>query len=197
MSLPPGVILAGGQGARMGGADKAFLTLAGRPLVAHVLARLGPQVSALAVNLRAGSDLPGAEVLRDPVAGQPGPLAGVLAALDWAAARGAAQVVTVPVDAPFLPPDLVARLLAAAGGGAAVAAEADGRWHPATALWPVSGRAAVAGALAGDSRRLREVLAALGARPAIFPAGERDPFRNLNRPEDLAEAEAALAAGQG
>lgn len=189
---PPGVILAGGRSSRMGGRDKAFLLLAGRPLIAHVTDRLAPQVSALAVNLTAGAALPGVAVLTDPVAGQPGPLAGVLAAMDWAAARGADRVVTVPVDAPFLPSDLVARL--AAAPGAAVAADADGTWHPTVAIWPVAEAGTLAGALARGTRRVRAFAEAIGAVPVAFP----DPaaFRNLNTPEDLAAADAMVQAAR-
>ncbi len=175
----------------MGGPDKAFLTLAGRPLVEHARARLLPQVSALAVNLRAGAVLEGAEVLADPVAGQPGPLAGVLAAMRWAAGLGADRVVTVPVDAPFLPLDLVARL--AGAGAAAVAADPDGTWHPTVAIWPVARADELAAALAGGQRRVRAFAAWIGAVPVPFP--EAGAFRNLNTPEDLAAADAMLRAG--
>ncbi len=201
--LPAGVILAGGRGLRMGGADKALLTLAGRPLLAHVLDRLAPQVGAIALSANgdparfASFGLP---VLADAGGSGEGPLAGLLAGLDWAAAIGAAHVVAVAVDTPFLPADLVARLAAAAGpGGAAVAASPDAagrlRRHPAMGLWPVALRGALRAALDGGLRKAGLWAETAGARVAAFETGASDPFFNLNRPEDLAAAEARLAAG--
>ena len=104
---PLGVVLAGGLATRMGGGDKALLPLGGRSLLAHVLARLERQVGAMALNANGDAarfaeyDLP---VLADSIAGYPGPLAGVLAGLDWAATQGADAIVTVAADTPFFPP---------------------------------------------------------------------------------------------
>jgi hypothetical protein len=114
---PVAVILAGGQGRRIGG-RKAFVALGGRPLVAHAIDRLGPQVSRLALNASPDPafDVFGLPVLPDTLPDH-GPLAGILAAMDWAESEGQAQVVTVAVDTPFLPSDLVARLVAAACAG--------------------------------------------------------------------------------
>jgi molybdopterin-guanine dinucleotide biosynthesis protein A len=133
-----GVILAGGQGRRMaGGADKALLTLAGAPLLAHVIDRLEPQVERLA--LSANGDAGrfarfGLPVLADEEAA--GPLAGLVAALRWAAPLGASAVLSAPVDGPFLPPDLCPRLCLAAESapeGLALAS-AGGRLHPTYGL---------------------------------------------------------------
>ncbi len=193
-----GVILAGGRSSRMGGGDKALLALAGRPMLAHVVDRLAPQVAALALSANgdpgrfAAFGLP---VLPDPVPGQPGPLAGILAGLDWAAERGARAVVSTPADTPFLPRDLVARLAAAGdlsrpvvvttpGAGGGVAA------HPASALWPVACRAALRAALAAGERRVGAFAEAEGSATVLLAAAG---FRNLNTPADLAEAEALLA----
>jgi molybdenum cofactor guanylyltransferase len=192
-----GVILAGGAARRMGGADKALLPLAGRPLVAHVAARLAPQVSRMA--LSANGDparfalwLPQVPVLADPPQLQDaGPLAGLLAAMIWAKSEGASALVTVAVDTPFLPSDLVARLGEAAGSAGAACARSHGRVHYTSALRPVAGLAALQQALIAGERRLRFGLEAAVAVPFD---GVFDPFHNLNTPEDLAAAEAFLAA---
>ncbi|MFP4240198.1 MAG: molybdenum cofactor guanylyltransferase MobA [Rhodosalinus sp.] len=203
MTRPPGVILAGGRATRMGGADKPLLDLAGRPLIAHVIARLGPQCAGLAISANgdparfAAFGLP---VLPDETPGFPGPLAGVLAGLDWAAAQGAAAIVTSAADTPFLPRDLCSRLVAAAGpSGLAVAAAEDAegglRRHPTCALWPVALREALRAALAAGERRVGLWAEAQGAGVAVFDGTEGDPFFNVNRPEDLDRA--ARLAGQG
>ena len=186
-----GVILAGGQARRMGGADKALVRLGGQPLIRHVLARLSPQVEDLAISANGDparfSDL-GCTVLAD--ADPLGPLSGILAALRWAGAKGAAAVVSAPVDAPFLPGDLVAQLLLAGGGGTAIAT-ADGRDHPVCALWPVALAGNLAGFLASGAKpKVTAFTDAQGAARAPFP----DPaaFINLNTPADLARAEAMM-----
>lgn len=202
MQQPFGVILAGGLASRMGGGDKALLPLAGRPLLSHVVDRIEPQVAGLALNANgdparfASFGLP---VLADPVVGHPGPLAGVLAGLDWAAAQGGDSIVTVAADTPFFPGDLVPRLLLAAEGGAAPLAlaascAADGvHLQPTFGLWPVSLRDALRQALASGTRKVRLWAREQGAQVAEFPAPGLDPFFNINTPEDLARAEAILA----
>jgi molybdopterin-guanine dinucleotide biosynthesis protein A len=191
---PPAVILAGGGGRRMGGADKALLPLLGRPLLAHVAGRIAPQAGALALN--ANGDPArfarfGLPVLPDPVA-DAGPLAGVLAAMGWAAGQGAGAVVTVAVDTPFFPADLVAGLSAA--GPFAIAADTDGRAHPVFGLWPVGLRDELAAALARGARRVGDWAEAEGAARAVFPAAA---FLNVNVPEDLSRAEARLSGAPG
>lgn len=174
----PGVVLAGGRSTRMG-TDKAFAVLRGRPMIEHVIARLGPQLAAVAINgdpaRYAGL---GPTVLPDPVAGQPGPLAGVLAAMIWARALGADRVVTVPVDTPGLPHDLVARLAACPG---LVRARSGDRSHPVVALWPVTLAGAVAASLAAGERRVRAVMG--GTSEVAF---EPSALANVNTPDDLA-----------
>ena len=194
-----GVILAGGQGQRMGGVDKAMVPLAGAPLLAHVIARLEPQVERLA--LSANGDAArfarfGLPVLPDgPGAG---PLAGVLAALRWAAPLGATAVVSAPVDGPFLPGDLCPRLCLAAESapeGLAVA-QAGGRLHPTFALWPVELAEPLAAFLmSGAKPKVMDFVAAHGATEAHFAEGSG--FHNLNTPEDLARAEAILRGSAG
>lgn len=188
-----GTVLCGGAGRRMGGADKALLRLAGQPLVTHAQDRLEPQVERLALSANgdpARLGFTGLPVLADPLGA--GPLAGVLAALDWAAPLGADAVVSVPVDTPFLPGDLVPRLWLAGDGGLAVARCGD-RLHPTCALWPVALREALRSALAAGAFKVMAFAATHAAAEAPFPGGDPDPFLNLNTPEDLARAEAALA----
>ncbi|MFT4149333.1 MAG: molybdenum cofactor guanylyltransferase MobA [Paracoccaceae bacterium] len=193
-----GVILAGGRGQRMGGADKALLPLGRRPLIAHAADRLGPQVERLAVSANgdpARLAFLGLPVLPD--AESHGPLSGVLAALDWAAPRGATAVATVAVDTPFFPGDLVPRLCLAAEDspeGVALAAS-TGADHPTFALWPVALRDPLRAFLSsGVKARVRGFADAHGAARAAFP--DDRAFFNLNTPEDLTRAE-ALIAGTG
>ncbi len=193
-----GLILAGGEGRRLGGADKALLDLAGRPLLAHVAARIAPQVAGLALSANGDPERFkdfGLPVLADGFGdARKGPLAGIAAGLDWAAAGGAVALVTVAVDTPFLPQDLVARLMAASGGARPALASSGGRVHPTIALWPIAARPAVAAALAADRLRLLELLRGLDPVEVAFDA-DPDPFANINTTADLAAAE-ARAAGQ-
>jgi molybdopterin-guanine dinucleotide biosynthesis protein A len=184
----------------MGGTDKTRLALAGRSLLAHVAARIAPQVAALAVSAPAPRpDLPGLPTLPDTVPDtvpeRPGPLAGILAGLEWAAAAGFAALLSVPGDTPFLPPDLAARLAAAATrdtAPGAVAASA-GRVHPVVALWPVAAAASIRAALIEHgARRVRDLTA--GFAVVDWPALPVDPFFNVNTPDDFAEAARLLAA---
>lgn len=189
-----GVILAGGEGRRMGGADKALLVLGGRTLVHHAVDRLSPQVEALAISANgdpARLARLGLPVLPD--AERLGPLAGILAALDWAAPRGATAVVSVAVDTPFFPGDLVPRLALAAEGspeGLAMV-RSGGRDHPTFAIWPVTVRDALREFLSsGAPPRLRGFADLHGATRADF--GDDGAFDNLNTREDLARADALL-----
>ncbi|WP_298436877.1 molybdenum cofactor guanylyltransferase MobA [uncultured Jannaschia sp.] len=201
MIQPHGVILAGGRATRMGGGDKGRLEVAGRSLIAHVIARLGPQVDQLALNANgdaarwADLDLP---VLADTAPDHPGPLAGVLAGLDWAAGTGVPHIVTAAADTPFLPPDLVPRLLDAAGrSGLALAATQEGDrvlHQPTFGLWPVALRDDLRAALAGGTRKVLAWTDRHDAGTAIFPTAPWDPFFNVNTPDDLARAE-AMACG--
>src|SRR5665213_2347399 len=143
-----GIVLAGGLARRLGGGDKGLRLLAGRTILDRIVERARPQVGVLALNANgdparfAGVGLP---VIPDGVAGNPGPLAGILAGLDWAAeaVSGARHVASFAGDAPFLPLDLVEQLAAAlADSGADIAcARSGGRLHPVFALWPVALRA--------------------------------------------------------
>jgi molybdopterin-guanine dinucleotide biosynthesis protein A len=185
----------------MGGGDKALRLVAGRSLLAHVVERLRPQVATLVLNANgdparfAGFGLP---VVADGVPGFAGPLAGILAGLDWAARHrpDLSHVASVATDAPFLPRDLVARLaaaLAAADADLACAAS-GGRTHPVFGLWPVRLREDLRGALCGEGVRKVDRWTARHKLVTVdFPDQPVDPFFNANRPEDL-EAAAALVA---
>ena len=193
----PGVILAGGLATRMGGGDKGLREVAGLPLLDRVIARLAPQCFPLALN--ANGDATrfadyGLPVLADSVAGHPGPLAGVLAGLDWAAARGADAIVTCAADTPFFPADLVARLREAAGpSGLALAASSDeaGKvWRqPTFGLWPVALRDDLRSALEDGLRKIVLWTDRHEAGTAVFDFGAYDPFFNVNTPDDIVEAE--------
>lgn len=197
-----GVILAGGGARRMGGIDKPLEPLGGRAVLAHVVERLAPQVETLALNANGDPERfagIGLDVVPDTVADRPGPLAGVLAGMVWAARRPVAfsHIVTVAGDTPFFPTDLVAGLEAMAGltGRRICIARSMGRNHPVFGYWPVD--------LAGDlaeflarSQTFRVSAYAFerhDAAYADFPApGGRDPFFNINTPADLETAEEML-----
>jgi len=210
MNKPAGVILAGGLATRMGGGDKGLLPLGQGVILDHVLARLGPQVGAAAINANgdpARFSRFGLPVLPDPVADYPGPLAGVLAGLDWAAGEGAEAIVTVAADTPFFPRDLVARLQAAAEGMAhplVLAATPRGAEetksmsrggqvrHPTFGLWPVALRDDLRAGLEGGLRKVVLWTDRHGGREALFE--DPDAFFNVNTPEDLALAQARVQA---
>jgi molybdopterin-guanine dinucleotide biosynthesis protein A len=195
-----GVVLAGGQSRRMGGGDKCLRLLGGKSLLARIVARVRPQVGRLVLNANgdpARFAAYGLPVAADTVAGFAGPLAGVLAGLEWAAGnvREAHWVATFAGDAPFVPLDCVARLLAAVEADAAdlACAASGGRDNPVCGLWPVG--------LAGDLRRalveedVRKVdvwTARHRLARAEFADWPVDPFFNLNTPEDFATAERLL-----
>ncbi len=192
-----GVVLAGGLARRMGGGDKPLRALAGRPILAHVLARLSPQVAGLALN--ANGDAArfaafGLPVWPDTLPDHPGPLAGILAAMENSPAE---WVVTVPGDGPFLPPDLVSRLHAAReAAGTPLACAASGGWaHPPIALWPRALAGALRAAVEGGERKIDRWTATLGCAQAEWPVQPFDPFFNANTPEELAEAAVLLNSG--
>lgn len=190
-----GVVLAGGQATRMGGGDKGFRTLAGQSLFAHVLDRLTPQVAGVALNANgdpARFDMLGLRVLADSLPDFPGPLAGILAGMDWGAQAGAAQIVTVAADTPFFPRDLVGRLQDAAGrSGVAVAATRQNgvlQRHPTFGLWPVALRDDLRAALRGGTRKVSIWVDRHDGGVAEFDTDPFDPFFNINTPKDLITA---------
>lgn len=136
----------------------------------------------------------GLEVVADDVPGQPGPLAGILAGMRWAARLGAADVLSVAADTPFLPRDLVSRLDAArAAAGVPLACAASGGWtHPVIGLWPVRLADTLEADLRSGLRKIDAWTVRHGVASAEFPTAPFDPFFNVNRPDDLAEAELLL-----
>jgi molybdopterin-guanine dinucleotide biosynthesis protein A len=196
-----GLILAGGMGRRLGHTDKALLPLAGRPLLGHVLERLAPQVAA--IYLSANGDPQrfasfGLPVLPDLHADQPGPLAGIVSAFQQTSAT---WILSVAVDLPFLPLDLLHRLHSALPStpspGLAVAFSA-GQCHYVVALWHRSLLEPLQNALEGGRRSLRDWFAQHPHCQVSFSAreGHPDPFFNINQPADLQLAEAILAQQQ-
>ncbi len=195
-----GVLLAGGRARRMGGGDKCLQPLGGRPLLARAIERARAQVGALAISANGDparfSDF-GLPVIADAIEGFAGPLAGVLAGLDWAAvaAPDCRFVASFATDAPFFPADLVAQLQAAVAGGADMACAASGgRAHPVFGLWPVRLRDDLRRAMIDEEIRKVDLWTARYQLVEIaFDDADLDPFFNVNRPEDLARAEDLLA----
>ncbi len=197
MTRPPAIILAGGRSTRMGGGDKGLREVGGQRLIDRVIARIAPQCGVIALNANGDpirfADL-GLPVLPDSLPDHPGPLAGVLAGMDWAAGIGAEAVISVAADTPFFPRDLVERLQAAAGpSGLALAASPDetGKlWHhPTFGLWPVALRDDLREALKGGLRKVVLWTDKHGAGTASFASSPFDPFFNINTPEDIEAAE--------
>lgn len=192
-----GLILAGGQGRRMGGA-KAFAQLGGRPLIAHVHDRMARQVQSVHISANDDpADFAGYAdgVLHDDETGSLGPLSGILQGLRRAGRDGFTHVASAPVDTPFLPANFIRRL--SENGPGLVLASSGGRLHPACALWPVSLADAMAAYLAGGGRRLLDFTAMSGHAIAVWRGGKRDPFFNINTPDDLAAAEMRLSKPRG
>lgn len=191
MREPVGLILAGGRGTRMGGVAKGDVMLGGARLLDRCIARLDPQVGALAVNSNTviETDRP---VIADTMTGHLGPLAGVLAGLDWAGAGGATHVVSVAVDTPFFPCDLVPHLIMAGQAhtdGLAIATSHSGD-HATFGIWPVALRDELATFLQDGGRKVRAFTDSHGAAKASFP--DERAFFNINTPDDLAQAAAWL-----
>jgi len=191
------VVLAGGLARRMGGGDKPLRELAGRPMLDHVLDALRGQVGLIAINANGDPGrfaAWGMPVLPDTLPDHPGPLAGILAGLEWAQAQGVAWLVSAPGDSPLLPPDYVARLHAAreAAGTPLACAISDGQTHPPCALWPTALRLDLEQALRGGERKIDRWTARHGIAHAAWSTQPIDPFFNANAPEDLALAEALL-----
>lgn len=190
-----GVILAGGRSSRMG-ADKTLIEIRGVPLLDRAVARLSPQVDALAINSNVSIADQLLPVLPDATGAFDGPLAGVLSGLKWARSLGAAQLATVAVDTPFFPLDLV-RHLGKNQTSAIALARSDGRNHPVFALWPIATLDPLEAFLEmGETRRVMTFLESYGYESVDFPHEPFDPFFNINTPQDLAaavEMEASLS----
>jgi molybdopterin-guanine dinucleotide biosynthesis protein A len=192
-----GLVLAGGLARRMGGGDKGLIRIGDATILERALSRVGPQCAGLVINANgdparfAGYGLP---VVADDVEGFAGPLAGLLAGLDWLAANApaVAWLASVPGDCPFLPRDLVRRLHEArAAAGVPLACAKSGDWrHPVVGLWPVELRADLRHAVVAEGLRKIEVWTARhGVALAEWPAAPVDPFFNVNTPDDAAQAQ--------
>lgn len=199
MTIPPtlGLVLAGGLARRMGGGDKARIRIGGMTILERVLARLKSQCSRVIINANGDparfSDT-GVAVVADNVPGFAGPLAGILAGLDWAAANApdSEWVISAPGDCPFLPSDLAARLHEARiTAGASLASARSGKQiHPVVGLWPLSLRDDLRHALVDeDLRKIDLWTARHGVAIADWPDTPIDPFFNVNTPEDAAHAQ--------
>jgi molybdopterin-guanine dinucleotide biosynthesis protein A len=197
----PAVILAGGLAQRIGGGDKPMREIGGQTILNRVIARLAPQSCGLILNANgdparfAAFGLP---VVADSVADFPGPLAGILAALDWAAEQrsGIQWIVSAPGDCPFLPRDLVARLHGARDEqDAELAVAVSGkRAHPVIGLWNVTLRDELRQALTSDGiRKVGRWTARYRLAAVSWPTAPFDPFFNINTTDDLAEAERLVA----
>jgi len=191
-----GAILAGGQARRMGGVHKALQNVGGEIVLSRLIARLRPQVGALVLNVNADPALFagfGLPIVADDLPGHPGPLAGILAALDWAARAvpSARWVVSIPGDAPFIPVDLVSRLYDGMRRQDTnlACAESAGRTHPVIGLWPVALRFDLRHALVEESiRRIDRFTRRYAVATISWLAEPVDPFFNVNTPDDLARA---------
>jgi molybdenum cofactor guanylyltransferase len=191
-----GLILAGGLARRMGGGDKARIRIGDTTILERVMNRLKPQCSRLVINANgdparfADTSLP---VVADSVPDFAGPLAGILAGLDWAAANvpDCAWLASVPGDCPFLPKDLLARLHEARiAAGAPLACARSGEWrHPVVGLWPIALREDLRRALVDEGLHKIELWTKRhGIALADWPDAPVDPFFNVNTPEDAARA---------
>jgi molybdopterin-guanine dinucleotide biosynthesis protein A len=211
MTIPPpptlGLVLAGGLARRMGGGDKSRIEIGGVSILDRVLACLSGQCVDIVINANGDparfADT-GCAVVPDNVADFPGPLAGILAGLDWLAAQdnGIEWLLSVPADCPFLPDDLVERLHAARrqlGAGVPLACARSGAWrHPVVGLWPLALRAALRKALVDEGLRKIELFTARhGVAIADWPAEPVDPFLNVNTPEDAERATRIALQHQG
>lgn len=204
-----GVLLAGGQSRRMfepagTTGDKGLLDIGGKPMLAHVIDRLRPQVGQMVLNANGDAsrfERFGLPVVPDPVGGFAGPLAGVLAGLRWAEANaaGATHIATVSTDAPFIPSDLVERLARALTPEKPISiAQSNGELHPVIGLWPIALADDLEAALRGGTRKVLAWTDGHGTCAADFPlveiGAERvDPFFNANTPDDIEEAQRLLA----
>jgi molybdenum cofactor guanylyltransferase len=199
-----GILLAGGRATRMGGGDKALKTIAGKPLLSYAIAAMQPQCAGLVLNANGDpgrlADY-GLPIIADDVPGFVGPLAGILAGLDWIAAHhpAACFAVSVATDTPFLPHDLIARLHAARDAASAelACARSGSSTHPVIGLWPITIRTALRHALVDeDLRKIDRFTARYPIAYADWPMTPYDPFFNANEPADIIAAEKILKEAQ-
>ncbi len=195
-----GVLLAGGLSRRMGGGDKNLLALAGRSILSHTIERVQPQVDTLVLNANGPADRFSdfeLEVIPDVIEGYAGPLAGILTGMEWVCENkpDCKWLATFPTDAPFLPRDLVARLLSAIDDEQAdlACATSKGRTHPPIAIWPVHLKNELRSAMIDEEMRKIDLWTSrYKISHVAFEDTGIDPFFNINQPENLAEAERYL-----
>lgn len=185
------IILAGGLARRMGGGDKCRQVVGGQTIIARTIATLAAQATPLALSANGDparfADL-GLPILADPVPGYPGPLAGILAGLNWAAEHGLTWLVSVPGDCPFLPNDLVARLHLARNDATYAVAASGGWTHPVVGLWPTACRPNLQTALLSGERKIDAFTAHRETAQVEWLTKPLDPFFNVNTIDDLATA---------
>lgn len=198
-----GILLAGGRSSRMGGGDKCLRSLAGRPVLAHIIERLRPQVGDMVINAngepRRFAEF-GLPIVADSIVGFAGPLAGIHAGLEWVkrSLPDVAYAITIATDTPFIPADLVRRFLAArAEGSKLLVARSNAGAHPVIGLWHLDLAAELEKSLAAGERKAGKWVAEHGAVEVFFPdtnigGTPVDPFFNINRPEDLVHADNLL-----
>jgi molybdopterin-guanine dinucleotide biosynthesis protein A len=193
-----GAIIAGGQSRRMGGQEKAFLTLAGKPILAHVIAHIEPQVDHLVINANgepARFSKFGLEVVPDALTSLTTPLAGLHAALQFTKSVDGDVLVTVPSDTPFLPFDLAARLLEMTGINGAAIAASGGREHYIIGAWKTELLDDLESAIGRDNLfRVKDWANRVAAQKVEWPVEPHDPFFNVNAPEDLQAAEKIVSS---
>ncbi len=192
-----GLILAGGRSHRLG--VHKFQTLLGdRPLLDHVAAHLAPQVGSIAVNLPRGYSREKITVLHEPEGARAGPLAGVLLGLEWAQSISANMLLTMPIDVPFFPHDIVAQLSAHSDGQRPTCAVEDGRRHGLCTLWPLACLPTFARAHTdGDVRTVNRMLDLLQVQEVSFEAVGYEQFFNVNTAEDIEKAKQILLGAKG
>lgn len=200
-----GLVLAGGQARRLGGQDKALARLGNRALISYAIANLAQQCAPVLISAAGDparfAGFGAARVIADDLTGFQGPLAGILAGLDWLAieAPDVSHMLSLPVDTPFAPHDLVARLTRVGQPMIPAVAISEGRRHPAITLWPLALRDALRALVVGRGlRAVNAVLEALGSTSATWDDAALkdeaafDPFFNINSADDLAKAETLL-----
>jgi molybdopterin-guanine dinucleotide biosynthesis protein A len=193
-----GAIIAGGRSSRMGGREKAFLELASKPVILHVIEHFEPQVDQLVINANGEANRFsefGLEVVPDVLTSLTTPLAGLHAALAFTKNAGADVLITVPSDTPFLPFDLVARLLENAGANGAAIAASGGQKHYIIGAWKTELLDDLESAIEGDNLfRVKDWAHRAAAQKVEWPVKPHDPFFNVKEPEDLRIAELILGA---
>ncbi len=193
----PCLILAGGLSRRMGGGAKFLEEMGGKSLLDHVIERVKPQVSEILISCNAPMRQTAYPVRADTIEGHHGPLAGILTGLDYFIEQGskATHMLSIPADAPFIPLDLVDRLKSglASSEKSIVMAYSKERIHPVVALWPLALATELKAALQDEGLRKILIFAERYNLTSVrWSDEEGDPFFNINRPEDLADARKML-----